>query len=145
MNQYQYIDNEQKTIKHHFLRNFILILIILCLIVFGGTWLKGIIKDKVVSAMSNQVMEKAVESSGVPAQQAEEILNSMSEEDRKTVTNIISDHINSKTLSKAQQYIKDGDLSAAKQFAESELSEEEKNDLKTIARKYADQINSVQQ
>lgn len=131
--------------KHHFLRNILIILIVICAVSGGGIFLKDRIREKAVSVIGNQVIEKAAESMGIPADQADQILNSMSAEDRQTVTDIISEHLDTNTLSQAQQYLKDGDLAGAKQFAENKLSEEEKAELKDIAVKYADQINSLQQ
>lgn len=144
MKYYEDEEYERRPVKHHYFRNILIVLILICAVVFGGGYLfKDQIKEKAASVIGNQVVEKAAESLGIPSEQAQQILNSMSDEDRQTVTDIVSNHMDAQTISEAQQYVKDRDLSGAKQFAESELSQTEQDELKEIARKYADQINSL--
>lgn len=144
MKDYEDEEYDVKPVKHHWFRNTMIVLILVCVIVLGGGYLfRDKVKEKAASVIGNQVVEKAAESLGIPSEQAQEILNSMSDEDKQTVTDIVSNHMDSQTISKAQQYVKDGDVAGAKEFAESELSPDEQNELKGIAQKYADQINSL--
>lgn len=144
MRYYEDEEYERRPVRHHWFRNILIVLVLIFAIAVGGGCLfKDQIKEKAASVIGNQVVEKAAESLGIPSDQAQQILNSMSDEDRQTVTNIVSNHMDAQTVSQAQQYVKDRDLSGAKQFAENELSQSEQDELKEIARKYADQINSL--
>lgn len=142
-------DEEDKPVRNHSLRSFVTVLVILGVLCGGGYLLKGKVKEKAASVIGNQVVEKAAESLGIPSEQAQEILNSMAPEDRQTVTDIVENHMDSSTVKEAQQIVKDRDVSEAKQFAQQELTTEEQEQLKDIARKYApaysSQIQAAQQ
>lgn len=136
---------EEEPVKHHWFRNLMIVLIVILCLAGGGWLLKDKVKEKVASAVGNQVIEKAAESLGVDPQQAQEVLNSMSPEDKQTVTDIISSHMNSSTVSEAQKIIQDRDVNEAKNFAQQELTEQEQEQLKGIAEKYASQYTGQYQ
>lgn len=136
--EYEYEDEyEEEPVKHHFFRNLIIVLVIVCALAGGGYVLKNKVRQKVASVVGDQVVEKAAESLGISSEQAQEVLNSMSPEDRQTVTDIVANHMNSSTISEAQQIVKDRDVNEAKEFAQQQLTSEEQEQLKGIAEKYA--------
>lgn len=139
---YEYEEEyDEGPVRHHFFRNLIIVLVILCALAGGGYVLKNKIREKVASVIGDQVVEKAAESLGISSEQAQEILNSMSPEDRQTITDIVANHMNSSTISEAQQIVKDRDVNEAREFAEEQLTSEEQNQLKGIAEKYATQYS----
>ena len=135
-------DAYEEPVRHHWFRNLMIVLIVLLCLAGGGYLIRDKVKETVASAVGNQVIEKAAESLGIDSEQAQEILNSMSPEDKQTVTDIVSSHMDSNTISEAQKIIQDGDINEAKNFAQQELTPEEQKQLKEIAGKYVTQSDS---
>ncbi|MBR1669645.1 MAG: hypothetical protein IJ695_03010 [Butyrivibrio sp.] len=65
-----------------------------------------------------------------------EIAESMSEEDKDTVTEIIANNVSLDAISDVQSYISEGDTSALLDYATENLSEEETEKLSEIMQKY---------
>ncbi len=65
-----------------------------------------------------------------------EIYESMSEEDKDTVTEIIANNVSLDSVSEVQSYVNSGDSSGLMDYAEENLSEEELEELKDIMSKY---------
>ena len=65
-----------------------------------------------------------------------EIYESMSEEDKDTVTEIIANNVSLDSVSEVQSYVNNGDASGLMDYAEENLSEEELEELKDIMSKY---------
>ena len=65
-----------------------------------------------------------------------EIYESMSEEDKDTVTEIIANNVSLDSVSEVQSYVNSGDASGLIDYAEENLSEEELEELKDIMSKY---------
>ena len=65
-----------------------------------------------------------------------EIYESMSEEDKDTVTEIIANNVSLDSVSEVQSYVNSGDASGLMDYAEENLSEEELEELKDIMSKY---------
>ena len=60
----------------------------------------------------------------------------MDQKDKKVIEDIISDHVDMKTIQKATDYVKDGNTQELKKMADEQLSEEEKAKMKEIYKKY---------
>ena len=67
---------------------------------------------------------------------AKEIYESMSEEDKDAVTEIIANNVSLDSVSEVQSYVNSGDASGLMDYAEENLSEEELEELKDIMSKY---------
>ena len=87
------------------------------------------VKKAIVSEALDSYAEK---SSG----KTKEIYDSMSEEDKDTVTEIIANNVSIDSVSEVQSYISSGDTSGLMDYAEENLSEEELEELKDIMSKY---------
>ena len=87
------------------------------------------IKKAIVSEAIDTYAEK---SSG----KTKEIFDSMSEEDKDTVTEIIANNVSLDTVSEVQSYVNSEDASGLMEYAEENLSEEELKELEDIMSKY---------
>ncbi|WP_022764444.1 hypothetical protein [Butyrivibrio sp. XPD2006] len=87
------------------------------------------IKKAIVSEAIDTYAEK---SSG----KTKEIFDSMSEEDKDTVTEIIANNVSLDTVSEVQSYVNSEDASGLMEYAQENLSEEELKELEDIMSKY---------
>lgn len=87
------------------------------------------IKKAIVSEAIDSYAEK---SSG----KTKEIFDSMSEEDKDTVTEIIANNVSLDSISEVQSYVNSEDASGLMEYAEENLSEEEIKELTDIMSKY---------
>ena len=67
---------------------------------------------------------------------AKEIYDTMSEEDKDTVTEIIANNVSLDSISEVQSYVNSEDASGLMEYAEENLSEEEIKELTDIMSKY---------
>jgi len=67
---------------------------------------------------------------------AKEIYESMSEEDKDAVTEIIANNVSLDSVSEVQSYVNSGDTSGLMEYAKDNLSEEEVKELTEIMSKY---------
>ena len=65
-----------------------------------------------------------------------EIYESMSEEDKDTVTEIIANNVSIDSVSEIQSYVNSGDTNGLMEYAKDNLSEEEVKELTEIMSKY---------
>ena len=65
-----------------------------------------------------------------------EIYESMSEEDKDTVTEIIANNVSIDSVSEVQSYVNSGDTNGLMEYAKDNLSEEEVQELTEIMSKY---------
>ena len=65
-----------------------------------------------------------------------EIYESMSEEDKDTVTEIIANNVSLDSVSEVQSYVNSGDANGLMEYAKDNLSEEEVKELTEIMSKY---------
>ncbi len=65
-----------------------------------------------------------------------EIYESMSEEDKDTVTEIIANNVSIDSVSEVQSYVNNGDANGLMEYAKDNLSEEEVKELTEIMSKY---------
>ena len=65
-----------------------------------------------------------------------EIYESMSEEDKDTVTEIIANNVSIDSVSEVQSYVNSGDANGLMEYAKNNLSEEEVKELTEIMSKY---------
>lgn len=65
-----------------------------------------------------------------------EIYESMSEEDKDTVTEIIANNVSIDSVSEVQSYVNSGDANGLMEYAKDNLSEEEVKELTEIMSKY---------
>ena len=65
-----------------------------------------------------------------------EIYESMSEEDKDTVTEIIANNVTIDSVSEVQSYVNSGDANGLMEYAKDNLSEEEVKELTKIMSKY---------
>lgn len=94
------------------------------------------LKSKVVDIVAEKAITSVAEQAGVDASTATELYNSMSDEDKETVQNMIEEHADAQTIQEAVDLYKSGDTAALKDMAQSELSDEEINELVDLYQKY---------
>ena len=87
------------------------------------------IKKAIVSEALDSYAEK---SSG----KTKEIFDSMSEEDKDTVTEIIANNVSLDSVTEVQSYVNSEDASGLMEYAKENLSEEELKELEDIMSKY---------
>ena len=87
------------------------------------------IKKAIVSEAIDSYAEK---SSG----KTKEIFDSMSEEDKDTVTEIIANNVSLDSVTEVQSYVNSEDASGLMEYAKENLSEEELKELEDIMSKY---------
>ena len=87
------------------------------------------IKKAIVSEALDSYAEK---SSG----KTKEIFDSMSEEDKDTVTEIIANNVSLDSVTEVQSYVNSEDASGLMEYAKENLSEEELKELENIMSKY---------
>ena len=71
-------------------------------------------------------------------QEVKKVIESMSDEDKEVVTEIIENHMDAKTATEVMGYVNDGDKEALMKYAAENLTAEETLELINIAGKYAD-------
>lgn len=130
--------------KHSGLRRFITVIVIIGVICLGGWYLTThVLKQKVESVVTDRLLNEAIQSAGMDSETVQEIVNSMDPEDKQKVEDIVDDHVNTETIKDVQGYISDGDTQGLKQYAKSQLSDQEQAELYGIAKKYAGEYQYV--
>jgi hypothetical protein len=126
--------------KSHFGRKVLIVLLVMAaaLAVCWYTFGRSMIKKAVADTVTDDVIENAITATGIADDEtAQAIVDSVSEEDKAAVSEIIENHVNSDMVSKGLSYVSNGDISGLKQYAENELTSDELAQLKGIAEKYA--------
>lgn len=125
------------------LQKFLVIIIALVII---GTLGKIFIYEPLKEKASHKMAEKLIQSEIAADTEltenvsAQEILDSMSEDDQKVVEQIMSDNISPETVAKASSYLASGDTQGLKDYAKETLSDEELQQIKDLYQKYKNQI-----
>ncbi len=89
--------------------------------------------NPITKAIVSEAIDSYIDSS---SGQVKEIAESMSEEDKDTVTEIIASNVSLDSVSQVQSYVSSGDTEGLMEYAEENLSEEELQELKDIMSKY---------
>ncbi|WP_130836279.1 hypothetical protein [Lachnoclostridium sp. Marseille-P6806] len=136
--------------RSHPVRNFIFTLLIVLIAGTAFLWFAGPLKHQVAKRIGTQIMESAAdsaarqiaESSGgliseeSAKQQIRQGMESMSEEDRETLTGIVENHLDGSEVADITGKVISGDVEGAVKLAEQELTEEEYQALQKMAEKY---------
>ena len=134
-----------------FLITLVIIIAIGCIfLVAKGSILKDVAGDKaqteesagskkskanpVTKAIVSEAMDTYIKNSS--NETIKELGESMSEEDKDTVTEIIASNVSIETIPEVQSYISSGDKEGLMEYAEDNFSEEEIAELKEIMSKY---------
>jgi cytoskeletal protein RodZ len=139
---------EKKIEKKRRRRKALTVLIVIALIlIIGGVFVNqyviGPIKQKAAKELAVTAVEQALEKAGVSddvKSQAEQIVNSMSEEDQEKIESIINNHSNPAQAAKALQIYQSEGVSGLKSYARGILSTEEQKELESLYDKYKDSI-----
>lgn len=135
--------------KSHPIRNFILTLLIVLAAGVVILWKTGPLKQKV----STQLMETAADSAAskiaeasggaisaeAAKQEIQQGLDSMSPEDKETLTGIVENHMDSKAVTEITGQVLQGNVQEAEKSAAEELTPEEYQQLQELAEKYLGQ------
>lgn len=127
---------EKKQKKNTGLKVILVILIAAIIGLFGYSR----IKTKVVKQAAEVVVRDQLKNYGITDSQIDSVLNQIDEQDQETITNIVSDHVSVSSIQEVQKYVASGDLQGLTEYAESELSDTEKQELTDLAAKYKNQI-----
>ena len=139
--------------KSHPFRNFIITLLFVLAAGTAFLWHAGPLKQKVAQKVGTQIMETAADSaagkiaeasggaiSKEEAKQAiQQGLDSMSSEDKETLTGIVENHMDSKAVSEITGQVLQGNVQEAARSAAEELTPEEYQKLQGLAQKYLGQ------
>jgi cytoskeletal protein RodZ len=126
---------------------FTTLIVIALILIIGGVFANQYVikplKQKVAKEIAVSAIEQALEKSGVSDDvkvQAEQIVNSMSEEDQKKVETIIDNHSDPAEAAKAVQIYRSEGTSGLKTYAKQILSDQEQSTLESLYDKYKDSI-----
>jgi len=96
-------------------------------------------KAAIVSSVAEKTITSVAEQAGVDADVASEIYDNMSEEDQETVQDLIDSHADASTVQEAVDLYTSGDTEGLKDLAQSELSDDEMEELYSLYQKYVAQ------
>ena len=136
--------------KSHPVRNFILTLLIVLAAGVVVLWKAGPLKQKKVSTQlmeteADSAASKIAEASGgaisaeAAKQEIQQGLDSMSPEDKETLTGIVENHMDSKAVTEITGQVLQGNVQEAAKSAAEELTPEEYQKLQDLAEKYLGQ------
>lgn len=95
-------------------------------------------KKEVIKNVAKTVVDKAVEQyAGESSSQVKEMLDSVSEEDKDKVADILVDNMSIDDISDVQEYITNQDVDGLKEYAKDKLTEEDYSELTDILEKYS--------
>ncbi len=100
-----------------------------------------VVKKKVANVAAQKTVEilsDNIEKISGENPEVAKMIESLSEEDKETVTRIISDHMDAGTVTEVMEYVKDGDKDALIDYAQENLSPSEVSELLNIYGKYAE-------
>ena len=101
------------------------------------------IKTKATGIVAEKLLESQITSdtSAIAGVNAQEILDAMSDTDRATVDQIITNHMSADTMKEASSYITSGDTAGLKQYAKDTLTASELEQIKELYNKYKGQVS----
>ena len=116
----------------------IVVLVILVAAIWAGkTFVYDKVKEKVTSAVAEKMIEEQVQNDSTgQLQNAQDIYNSMSEEDKQTVNDMIESKVSPQTISDVSKYAKDKDKEGLKQYVKEKFTESEIRQMKDLYNKY---------
>ena len=116
----------------------IVVLVILVAAIWAGkTFVYDKAKEKVTSAVEEKMIEEQVQNDSTgQLQNAQDIYNSMSEEDKQTVNDMIESKVSPQTISDVSKYAKDQDKEGLKQYVKEKFTESEIRQMKDLYNKY---------
>lgn len=123
-------------------RKLIVIFIFLIIIVVIGLVLRFVVYDKakakITSAIATKLLEEQIPE-GVSQQQvetAQQIYDSLSNEDKGKVEDMIESKVDAKTVADVSTYLKNNDKEGLKEYVKSTFSEQEIQEIKDLYQKY---------
>ena len=116
----------------------IVVLVILVAAIWAGkTFVYDKAKEKVTLAVAEKMIEEQVQNDSTgQLQNAQDIYNSMSEEDKQTVNDMIESQVSPQTISDVSKYAKDQDKEGLKQYVKEKFTESEIRQMKDLYNKY---------
>ena len=116
----------------------IVVLVILVAAIWAGkTFVYDKAKEKVTLAVAEKMIEEQVQNDSTgQLQNAQDIYNSMSEEDKQTVNDMIESKVSPQTISDVSKYVKDQDKEGLKQYVKEKFTESEIRQMKDLYNKY---------
>ena len=116
----------------------IVVLVILVAAIWAGkTFVYDKAKEIVTSAVAEKMIEEQVQNDSTgQLQNAQDIYNSMSEEDKQTVNDMIESKVSPQTISDVSKYAKDQDKEGLKQYVKEKFTESEIRQMKDLYNKY---------
>lgn len=105
-------------------------------------------RERIVYSMAEKFIQAEIASDSELEESisAQEIMDSMNEEDREILTQIISENISPDAISDISSYLASGDLEGLKNYAKNTLSDAELQQIRDLYAKYKNQIlQSIQQ
>lgn len=130
--------------KRHRFQKFIVFLFAIVIILLVGYFVAlPKIKTKATGIVAEKLLESQITSdtSAIAGVNAQEILDAMSDTDRATVDQIITNHMSADTMKEASSYITSGDTAGLKQFAKDTLTASELEQIKELYNKYKGQVS----
>ena len=125
--------------KRHRFQKFIVFLFAIVIILLVSYFVAlPKIKTKATGIVAEKLLESQITSdtSAIAGVNAQEILDAMSDTDRATVDQIITNHMSADTMKEASSYITSGDTAGLKQFAKDTLTASELEQIKELYNKY---------
>lgn len=123
------------------------ILLLLAVLILTGVLCRNQIMRAVEKKASNVVVEKVLQEAIAADDDisgdvtAKEIMDSMEEEDKETVENIISEHLTEENINAAKEYVKANDMSGLAQYAKDTLDSDDMQTVYGLYEKYKNQID----
>ncbi len=130
--------------KRHRFQKFIVFLIAIVIILLVGYFVAlPKIKTRAAGVVAEKLLESQITSdtSAIAGVNAQEILDAMSDTDRATVDQIITNHMSADTMKEASSYITSGDTAGLKQYAKDTLTASELEQIKELYNKYKGQVS----
>lgn len=129
--------------KRHRFQKFIVFLFAIVIILLVSYFVAlPKIKTKATGIVAEKLLESQITSdtSAIAGVNAQEILDVMSDTDRATVDQIITNHMSADTMKEASSYITSGDTAGLKQYAKDTLTASELEQIKELYNKYKGQV-----
>ena len=130
--------------KRHRFQKFIVFLFAIVIILLVSYFVASPkIKTKATGIVAEKLLESQITSdtSAIAGVNAQEILDAMSDTDRATVDQIITNHMSADTMKEASSYITSGDTAGLKQYAKDTLTASELEQIKELYNKYKGQVS----
>ena len=130
--------------KRHRFQKFIVFLFAIVIILLVSYFVAlPKIKTKATGIVAEKLLESQITSdtSAIAGVNAQEILDAMSDTDRATVDQIITNHMSADTMKEASSYITSGDTAGLKQYAKDTLTASELKQIKELYNKYKGQVS----